>query len=73
MEPAQARWYINCGLDDPVFESRQGQQKMSCPRPNRPGWMWVSARLLFSGYPGSFPRREVDNSPPSKTADRNEW
>jgi len=44
MEPVQARRWISCGLDDLVFESSQGQQKISCPCPNRAGWIWVSAR-----------------------------
>ena len=33
----------------------------------------MSARLLFSGYRGSFPGLEVDHSAPSRTATKNEW
>jgi len=75
MEPAQSRRWISCGLDDPVFESCQGKQKKKklFSLPNRAGWIWVSARLLFSGYRGSSPGLEVDRSTPSRTADKNAW
>jgi len=50
-----------------------GTIKISCPCSNRPGCIWVSARLLFSGYRGSFQGLEVGYSPPLRIGVKNEW